>query len=118
VTAEEALDALLLTLDQLLRMLPSSKSAWNEDDVVRLAVERLWITAGNLAEAYRLERAIAPASSRGPSSSVTEICLLMRFLVTSPRIAFTPTAPPTSIGSWVNFEQSADDYRGQHRPNR
>jgi uncharacterized protein with HEPN domain len=60
VTAEEALDALLLTLDQLLRILPRSKSAWDEDDAIRLAVERLWITAGNLAEAYRIDRGIAP----------------------------------------------------------
>lgn len=60
MTAEEALDALLLTLDQLLQILPSSKSAWDQTDVVRLAVEPLWITAGNLAETYRIDRGIAP----------------------------------------------------------
>jgi uncharacterized protein with HEPN domain len=59
VTADETLDALLLTLDQLLQILPSSKSTWDEDDVARLAVERLWITAGNLAETYRIDNGIA-----------------------------------------------------------
>lgn len=31
-----------------------------EDAVVRLAIERLWITAGNLAENYRIDHEIAP----------------------------------------------------------
>jgi hypothetical protein len=52
VTADDALDALLLTFDQLLQILPSSKSTCDDDEVIRLAVERLWITAGNLAETY------------------------------------------------------------------
>jgi hypothetical protein len=59
VTSEEALDALLLTLDQPLQILPNSKSVWDEDAVARLAIERLWITAGNLAESYRIDREIA-----------------------------------------------------------
>lgn len=53
---DEALDALVATLEQLRRILPSDKSTWDGQAVVRLAVERLWITAGNLAETYRSER--------------------------------------------------------------
>jgi hypothetical protein len=40
VTADEALEALLRTFDQLLQILPSSKSTWDDDEVIRLAVER------------------------------------------------------------------------------
>lgn len=56
--AEEALAALIATLEQLKALLPGDKAAWDRDVVVRLAIERLWITAGNLAEAYRLEQGV------------------------------------------------------------
>jgi uncharacterized protein with HEPN domain len=39
---------------------PSDKATWNADEVRRLAIERLWITAGNAAEAYRRAAEIAP----------------------------------------------------------
>lgn len=53
MTPGEAHAALLHTLDQLRRILPTSKEGWDRDPLVRLAVERLWITAGNTAEEYR-----------------------------------------------------------------
>ena len=59
MTADEVLDALVATLEQLRQILPGDKATWDSDVVVRLAVERLWITAGNLAEAYRIEGGIA-----------------------------------------------------------
>jgi hypothetical protein len=59
VTADEALDSLIATLEQLQRTLPADKNDWEEQPVTRLAVERLWITAGNLAEAYRIDQGIA-----------------------------------------------------------
>jgi hypothetical protein len=40
VTADEALEALLRTFYQLLQILPSSKSTWDDDEVIRSAVER------------------------------------------------------------------------------
>jgi hypothetical protein len=36
-----------------------TRQAWTSQPLLGLAVERLWITAGNLAEAYRVERGIA-----------------------------------------------------------
>jgi hypothetical protein len=45
---------LVTTLEQLGQIFPLDKADWDSRLVVRLAVERLWITAGNLAEAYRL----------------------------------------------------------------
>ncbi len=59
MTAEEALGALLATLEQLREILPDNKADWDRQRVVQLAAERLWITAGNLAEFVRVERAIA-----------------------------------------------------------
>lgn len=59
MTADEAIDALVATLEQLRQILPADKAAWDQDFLVRLAVERLWITGGNLAEVYRIERGIA-----------------------------------------------------------
>ena len=49
--------ALLALLDSTLRQIqsltPADKAAWDSDEVRRLAIERLWTVAGNLAEAYR-----------------------------------------------------------------
>jgi len=59
VNADEALDALIATLQQLRQIIPEDKSVWDDEILVRLAVERLWITAGNLAEMYRIEEGIA-----------------------------------------------------------
>ena len=59
MTADEVLDALIATLEQLRQMLPGDKAVWDDEVLVRLAVERLRIGAGNLAEAYRIERGIA-----------------------------------------------------------
>jgi uncharacterized protein with HEPN domain len=56
--------ALLATLESTLRRIealtPSGKEAWDADEVRRLAVERLWIAAGNLAEAYRKAAELPP----------------------------------------------------------
>lgn len=53
MTADELVDALVETLNKLRKILPSTKNEWENDESVRLAVERLWIEAGNTAEAYR-----------------------------------------------------------------
>lgn len=53
MTADEALHALVETLEQLQGILPADKGGWDADLILRLAVERLWITAGNAAEEYR-----------------------------------------------------------------
>lgn len=45
----DLLDDLVATLEQLCQILPVDKAEWETQPVVRLAVERLWITA-NLAE--------------------------------------------------------------------
>ena len=58
---EEALAALVATLEQLRDLLPANKARWDDEPVARLAVERLWISAGNLAESYRLAKGILPA---------------------------------------------------------
>lgn len=59
VNAGEALDELLAILGQLRQLLPSDKATWDRQPVLRLAVERLWSTAGSLAGAYRFGQGIA-----------------------------------------------------------
>lgn len=58
MTGDEALAALVDTLEQLRAILPDDKAGWDGDPVVRLAVERLWVTAGNVAEEYRRQAGI------------------------------------------------------------
>lgn len=50
MTADELLSALVDVLRELQALVPEDKTAWDHDRVTRLATERLWITAGNLAE--------------------------------------------------------------------
>jgi uncharacterized protein with HEPN domain len=56
--------ALLATLAGTLRRIealtPSDKQVWDADEVRRLAIERLWIAAGNLAETYRNAAELPP----------------------------------------------------------
>jgi uncharacterized protein with HEPN domain len=56
--------ALLATLTSTLRQIqsstPADKAAWDADAERRLAIERLWIMAGNAAEAYRKAVDIPP----------------------------------------------------------
>ncbi len=58
MTADEALGALIGTLERLRQTFPKDKATWDSRLIVRLAVERRWITAGNLAEIYRIERGV------------------------------------------------------------
>jgi uncharacterized protein with HEPN domain len=44
--------AIVNTLDLLRGVLPATKEEWDADLKLRLAVERLWIIAGNAAEEY------------------------------------------------------------------
>jgi hypothetical protein len=52
--------ALVATLTQIRDILPSDKASWDAEPLRRLAVERLWITAGNLAEIARSTRGADP----------------------------------------------------------
>lgn len=45
---------LVEVLEQIETLLPDDQTAWDDDLRTRLAIERLWITAGNLAEAHRV----------------------------------------------------------------
>ncbi len=63
MTADEVLVALAAALEQPRQVLPDDETVWDNDVLVRLAVERLWIAAGNLAEAYRIEEGIVAGSS-------------------------------------------------------
>jgi hypothetical protein len=64
--ADPLLGELEATLLRLTVLLPAERTVWDDNEVLRLAVERLWIYAGTTAEAYRvtagLERGTPPWS--------------------------------------------------------
>lgn len=60
MTASELLAELESVLLQLTVLLPAEKQVWDENQLLRLAVERLWIIAGTTAEEYRKQAGIDP----------------------------------------------------------
>jgi uncharacterized protein with HEPN domain len=48
------LKQLQATLRRIADLVPGALADWQADELLRLAIERLWITAGNLAEAHRI----------------------------------------------------------------
>ena len=58
--SDEALSTLVEVLEQIGDLVPEDKEAWDSQSVLRLAIERLWIVAGNVAEEYRRSKGIAP----------------------------------------------------------
>lgn len=67
MTAAGLLDELETTLLQLSVLLPADKAVWDANQLLRLAVERLWILAGTTAETYRTPRTSTSAPCRGLS---------------------------------------------------
>lgn len=55
---DDPLGELALTLQRISDLVPDELAAWQQDEIRRLAVERLWITSGNLAEEHRLRHGI------------------------------------------------------------
>lgn len=53
MTPAELRVGLLHTLEELAGLAALGRKRYEDDMLVRLAVQRLWITAGNYAEAYR-----------------------------------------------------------------
>lgn len=53
MTAADLWACLLRTLEDLAGLAALERERYDTDLLVRLAVQRLWITAGNYAEAYR-----------------------------------------------------------------
>ena len=63
MTSDEFLDHLIATLHRIRELLPSDVAEWEGDEVLRLAVERLWITAGELAVRYSDARGLPAATN-------------------------------------------------------
>ena len=72
---DEALNSLIQTLQQIRSLMPADKDAWDDDLILRLAVERLWITAGNCAEEYRRANQTDPGVD--PWAELTGYCNLL-----------------------------------------
>lgn len=64
--SESYIEQLHATLQRIADLAPTTLADWQADEVRRLAIERLWITAGNLAEAHRLAAGGWRRSRLGP----------------------------------------------------
>ncbi len=54
MTAADLLAGLSRTLEHLTRLAALGRDRYDAELLLRLAIQRLWITAGNYAEAYRV----------------------------------------------------------------
>lgn len=54
MTAADLLAGLSRTLEHLARLAALGRDRYDAELLLRLAIQRLWITAGNYAEAYRV----------------------------------------------------------------
>ena len=99
MTADEALNGLVETLQRLQRILPADKVTWDSNELVRLASERPWITAGMRPRNTAEQPAWMPEWSRGQSCPVTETGLLTPFQETSRQTGSGPTQQRTSPAS-------------------
>jgi len=63
VTPDELLGGLLRTLDELADLAAHGRQRYDADVLVRLTIQRLWITAGNYAENYRVSAGLESAKS-------------------------------------------------------
>lgn len=54
MTAADLLAGLFRTLEQLSRLAALGRDRYDAELLLRLAIQRLWITAGNYAETYRV----------------------------------------------------------------
>lgn len=59
LTDAELLGSLEATLLRIRGLIPAEKTTWDADGVLQLAVERLWIAAGNAAEDFRKGAGVA-----------------------------------------------------------
>ncbi len=56
----DLLAGLVRELEAIDQLISRGRTAWEADELLRLAIERRWITAGNYAESYRLAAATDP----------------------------------------------------------
>jgi hypothetical protein len=54
VSPADLLAGLARELEGIEQLVARGRAAWETDELLRLAIERRWITAGNYAESYRL----------------------------------------------------------------
>lgn len=58
MTPADLLKGLAAELGAIDRLVQRGREAWDADELIRLAIERRWITAGNYAERYRMAAAV------------------------------------------------------------
>lgn len=99
MTADEALASLIAVLESIERLVPADKASWDDDHVVRLAVERLWITAGNTSEEYRRATGVEAGVEPWGNWRHTEIAWLTPYRAICQAIASGPTRQRIQLAS-------------------
>jgi hypothetical protein len=62
VIPADLLERLAAELEAIDLLTTRGRAAWDAEELVRLAAERRWITAGNYAERYRLAAQLPPGT--------------------------------------------------------
>ena len=62
MTPADLLEGLAEELEAIDLLTARGRAAWDADELLRLAIERRWITAGNYAERYRLAAQLPPGT--------------------------------------------------------
>jgi hypothetical protein len=62
VTPADLLEGLAAELGAIDLLTTRGRAAWDAEELLRLAIERRWITAGNYAERYRLAAQLPPGT--------------------------------------------------------
>jgi uncharacterized protein with HEPN domain len=108
VTPEELLAGLARELDQIAKLVERGRGEWESDDLLRLAIERRWINAGNYAEGYRIVMGRDPGTE--PWSELYDFrCLLAHALpeqIDSDRIWYDTTQDLSRIREAVQAARS------------
>lgn len=62
MSPSDLLDGLMRELEAIAELAARGRTAWEGDELIRLAIERRWITAGNYAESYRVVAGLPTAT--------------------------------------------------------
>lgn len=103
MTPADLLERLAAELEAIDLLVARGRAAWEADELLRLAIERRWITAGNYAERYRLATQL-PAGTDPWAELYDYRCLLAHALpeqLDEERVWIDTTADITRLRSTV-----------------
>ncbi|MHB1511308.1 MAG: ribonuclease HepT family protein [Acidimicrobiales bacterium] len=105
----ELLVGLARELEAIEQLVARGRAAWEADELLRLAIERHWITAGNYAERYRLAEQLPVATD--PWTELYDYrCLLAHAL---PEMLDQERVWHDTVGDVRRLRQAIEQHRGR-----